>query len=204
MKLKTSSLFFGIIVLTLYNNVVVTDDLKVDDIEVVEQVQQFEEVRKIIFDSSNVGKISNITNLELFQALEGTKLSEYTDYYLEAEQTYNINALFLVSLTAHESGWGTSNRAESQNNLSGYGVYNSNAEGVKFNSVQESILRTAKLIREDYVNQDGKYYNGTSIYNINQRYCLLEDSSGYDANWTKSITSIGNKLYKSILEMGEL
>lgn len=108
---------------------------------------------------------------------------------MKAEETYGVNAIFLMALTAQESAWGTSNRAKNQNNLSGFEVYSAGAKGASFGSKGESIMATAKLISESYINSDGEHYNGTSVDSVNIKYC--PDDGGY---WSRSITQIANKL----------
>lgn len=125
--------------------------------------------------------------------MKGTGLEGLGSWYLKAEQVYGVNAIFLVALTAQESTWGTSNRAVTQNNLSGYAVYSDSAEGATFDSKGESIMDTAKLIGEKYINPDGEYYNGTSVASVNIRYC-----PGDRGHWSSSITKIAYDLVNKI------
>lgn len=125
--------------------------------------------------------------------MKGTGLEGLGSWYLKAEQTYGVNAIFLMALTAQESDWGTSHRARTQNNLSGYAVYSSGAEGVTFSSKGESIMETAKLIAENYINPDGAYYNGVSVASVNIRYC--PDDGGH---WSSNIIEIAYDLVSKI------
>lgn len=112
---------------------------------------------------------------------------------MKAEQTYGVNAIFLMALTAQESAWGTSYRARTQNNLSGYAVYSSDAEGVTFGSKGESIMATAKLIAEDYINSSGIYYKGASVASVNIRYCPNDGG-----HWSSNIIQIAYDLVSKI------
>lgn len=127
------------------------------------------------------------------KGLKGTGLEGLGSWYLEAEQTYGVNAIFLMALTAQESAWGTSNRARTQNNLSGFEVYSDSAEGAYFSSKGESIMTTAKLIGEKYISPNGKYYNGTSVASVNIEYCPNDGG-----HWSKSITKIAYQLLEKI------
>lgn len=125
--------------------------------------------------------------------MKGTGLEGLGSWYLKAEQTYGVNAIFLMALTAQESAWGTSNRARTQNNLSGYAVYSAGAEGATFSSKGESIMATAKLISEEYINPQGNYYNGTSVASVNIRYC-----PGDGGHWSSNITKIAYEILERI------
>lgn len=98
-----------------------------------------------------------------------------------------------MALTAEESRWGTSNRARTQNNLSGYAVYSASAKGASFGSKGESIMATAKLIGEEYINPNGQYYNGSSIASVNIRYCPNDGGQ-----WSSNITQIAYELVSKI------
>ena len=100
--------------------------------------------------------------------LKGTKLEGIEQALLNAEKEYNVNAIFLTSIVANESGWGTSKRAQTQNNLTGYAVYHDLSRGTTFSSKDQCIYGTAKLLANNYLNPNGKYYNGTSIYDVNK------------------------------------
>ena len=90
---------------------------------------------------------------------------------------------------ATESAWGESNRAVNDNNMTGYAVYNDHSRGVVFNSKEECILRTAQLLKEDYIPKDSKHSTGANIWSINKVYSA-------DTNWANTISSIANDLAK--------
>lgn len=148
---------------------------------------------KISFNPENLLEKSNVSIEDLYKALEGTALYELAPIYVEAENTYGVNAIFLASLTAQESAWGTSQRAINDNNLTGFGVYSPSSNGINSNTKRDNILRTAKTLREKYLTVGGVYYNGLSIHGVNTMYCMLP-FGGPDYNWSSSITKIGNLL----------
>lgn len=151
------------------------------------------EISPVNFQDWNLHSLSNATIRKLEKGLKGTSLEGLGSWYLKAEETYGVNAIFLMALTAQESAWGTSNRARIQNNLSGFAVYSASAEGATFNSKGESIMATAKLIGEKYISSDGEYYNGTSVASVNIRYC--PDDGGH---WSNNITQIAYDLVNKI------
>jgi beta-N-acetylglucosaminidase len=139
------------------------------------------------WNPDNVTSPSHTSEIGLSLALKGTGLEGLESSFIEAEKAYGINALFLTSLIAQESGWGESNRAKTQNNLSGYAVYSDSAEGKTFSSKHESIMATASLLRKNYVDSDGRH----SIHAINKKYSA-------DPKWASHITTIANKLVKEV------
>lgn len=145
------------------------------------------------FNALDTTDISNVTAVELYNILEhykGGALSDFAWAIVDCEEIFNINAFFLTALIAHESSWGTSNRAKTQNNLTGHAVYNDAAKGSSFRSAEESIYSTARLLYNDYLTEGGKRYHGVSVKNINTEYCLTQDSSASDYRWSESIISI--------------
>lgn len=157
------------------------------------KTQYLKEIQPVSFSSDNLLTASNATNKKIEIALTGTGLEGLAHAYTEAELTYGVNAIFLVALTAEESGWGNSHRAKTQNNLSGFAVYSPTSRGTTFSSKEESIMATARLLKEDYLNSDGQYYNGTSISSVNIRYCPNDGG-----NWSKNITAIANEIVSKI------
>lgn len=147
----------------------------------------------VSFNPYDVTESSNATKYSMRKSLEGTNLYDVADAFIESESEYGVNAYFLASICAQESSWGDSNRAKNQNNLTGYAVYNNSSEGASFSSRTESVKATAKLLSSDYLAEDGDYYLGKSIWNINTNYCLLPNNEP-DFDWSKSITKIANNL----------
>ena len=151
------------------------------------QEQMDKLLTKPVFNSQDVSVMSNVNVHQLSYALEGTALQPLASTFVKAEKTYSINAFFLTGLVAVESGWGTSDRAINDNNMSGYAVYNDNSVGKKFSSKEESIMETARLIAEDYLPEGAKYHTGKSVYDINQLYSA-------DSNWNLKISNIASEL----------
>lgn len=143
------------------------------------------------YDFYNITTPSAATPNQLKYALYGTDLYDYADVFVEAEKLYGINSIFMIGLVANESAWLTSDRTLRQNNVTGYAVYSNSSEGATFKSIDDSILKTAKLLSTDYVSPSSKHYNGLSVKDINIMY------SG-DKNWYKTINSISNDIEDKI------
>lgn len=152
-------------------------------IEILDIEKYIEENRKITYDSNDLRKSSNATLEELSKALEGTALYELAPAFLKAEEDYNVNAFFLIGLCALESDWGRSQRAVNDNNLTGFGVNSDDSVGINDNSKENNIMRTAKWIGEEYLSENGLYYNGTKISDVNKKYCV-------NPEWSNHITNI--------------
>lgn len=146
-------------------------------------------LENVHFNPNNLTEKSNANVARLNELLKGTGLQGLGSSYKQAEEYYGVNAIFLISLTAEESGWGRSRRALEDNNLSGFEVYNDSAQGARFNSKHDSIMITGKLLGNSYLKSDGKYYKGKDIYSVNKTYCPV---NGY--SWSNNIINIANKL----------
>lgn len=174
--------------------------------EEIDRQLEAEKIRKnsVNFNSMDVTELSNLKVNELEDILNSNNewqgLTSYAKYFIEAEELYNINALFICAIAAQESGWGK-RPAGDGTNLTGYAVYTSSSNGTTFNSIRHNILATTELIANEYVNPNGKYHtvwndynNGKSIYEINVKYCLKQDMKTTDFNWSNSIYKIANSL----------
>lgn len=101
-------------------------------------------------------------------------------YFYEAEQEYGVNAVVLIAITRLESGNGTNALTIQKNNPMSYGM---SWGGETFPSVRDCILRTTKLLKEQYLTPNGKYYNGKSLTQVGIKYCV-------GGEWAKKVTDI--------------
>lgn len=161
------------------------------------------------FDPYDLSSLSGISATELYEVLNyfnGGSLSQLAWAFVEAEQCYGVNALFMTALVAQESGWGTSYRAQYQNNMTGHAVYNSNAEGTTFSSKDESVLLTAEMLQNNYLTPGGRQYKGLSIWNVNSSYCFNEAGTEPDYHWSDNISAIAyqlNETYHGLVKVLE-
>lgn len=124
---------------------------------------------------------SGVAAAELNEVLKNTGLEGLGEAFILAEINYNVNALFLVALAAHESEWGKSNFAKERNNLFGFMSYDSNLNATKkFESKEECIQVVAKHLSEHYLTEGGKYHNGYTLASINEKYAS-------DNGWYKKV-----------------
>ena len=154
-----------------------------------EEIVIKEDVKEVTYNPDNLREKSNLSKEQIYNMLEGNNLQELADEYYEMEQKYNVNAIFLMALNMEESGHGSSSLAVNNNNLGGiksrYGGYAS------FDSWASSLEYIASLIDEMYLTETGAYYNGTSIYGVNVKYCI-------GGNWAENLNTIANELISKV------
>lgn len=149
------------------------------------------------FNPDDLLQKSNVSLDDMYKALEGTGLYELAPVYVEAENLYGVNALFIAGICAQESGWGTSDRAIRDNNLTGFGVYGDSAVGINAPTKRDNILMTTKWIKNKYLTPGASYYKGYGIRDVNVSYCIGYNGST-DFNWSEHISEIANKLLNKI------
>lgn len=125
--------------------------------------------KEIVYNPYNLREKSNLSREQIYNLLEGSNLQVLSDSYYEIENKYNVNVLFLMALNMEESGHGTSDLALLNNNIGG--VKSADGGWATFNDWSHSLEYIANLIDTMYLSEDGAYYNGTSIYDVNIRYC---------------------------------
>ena len=147
-------------------------------------------------DWNDLTKTTGMTASELTEKLDALEKRQpvrrfisYTTELIKAENNYNVNVIFLMSLEAHESAWFNSSAAKDCNNLGGVKGEPrcSGHEYRKFNSKGEFIKYHGKLLGENYLSKNGKYYNGTGIEDVKKYYCPESNCS----TWVSNIKTIG-------------
>lgn len=159
------------------------------EVKKYEEIAIKEEVKEVTYNPDNLREKSNLSKKQIYDMLEGNNLQELSDEYYEMEQKYNVNAIFLMALNMEESGHGKSSLAVYNNNLGGiksiYGGY------ANFDSWASCLEYIASLIDEMCLTETGAYYNGTSIYGVNVRYCT-------GSNWAENLNTIANELLEKV------
>ncbi len=125
------------------------------------------------FQNLDLTTKSELSAEELAKGLRG-ELKNYAEAFVEAEENYGVNALFLAAVSAWESGWGKS--CFRPNNIFGW-------SGKSFSSKEECIDFVASKIAEHYLSEDGKYYRGKTVSGVNRCY------NGTDL-WQRKIVGI--------------
>lgn len=129
-------------------------------------VQGIETLEKTRYRGEGVLTPSGVTAEELAAALNGP-MKEYAEIFLEAERRTGINAFFLTAVAGLESGWGKSPLARNRNNLFGW---TGKSGYMAFDSVEQCIFHVADCLKEFYLTEGGKYFNGYTVGAVNMRY----------------------------------
>lgn len=148
--------------------------------------QQLQDMLKnVSLNAQDVSQPSGATVYHMKKALKGTTMYHLANAFVEAENTYGVNAFFLAGIVALESSWATSPRAiDGSNNLTGHGVFTNASRGSQFSSHDESVMITARDISRDYLTSEGEFYNGKSIAGVNIKYSASTD-------WKDNVAQIG-------------
>jgi len=139
--------------------------------------------------TTNLTQPSNLTATEINQFLAGTALAGLGPAYIDAQNTYHVNARYLVAHSIEESAWGTSAIAQQKNNLFGFEAYNSNPfqDAATFPSFSACIMTVAQYIAVNYLAPTGQYYHGPTLQGMNVDYAT-------DPNWATNIANIANTI----------
>ena len=134
-------------------------------------------------------KPSNYTAEELDKVyslmnIKGSRLAGKGAIFKEAEERYQVNALYLIAHSALESAWGRSQIAKDKNNFFGIAAYDTTPydSAKSFDNVDKGILGAAKWIRENYIDE-GRTYLGNKSSGMNVLYAS-------DPYWGEKIASI--------------
>lgn len=151
------------------------------------------------FNPDDVRVLSNVTSDEINKIVENTELDGIGDACVYVEKEYGMNALVVLSLAIHESGFGTNAISKHKNNIISYRAYNRNTfdNAKAFNSKSDCIITGMRSITKNYLSMNGKYFNGYAISDMNVRYAIL-DNGGVNWEWSRGITKLTYK-YQSII-----
>lgn len=130
---------------------------------------------------------SGLNAAELEAGLLG-ELKPYAEDFIAAERETGVNAVFLAAVAALESGWNTSEVAESKNNLFGWSAATGYAS---FEGKEACIEEVAACIKSLYLTPDGAYFNGYTVEAVNTRYNGAE-------HWEKTVKQIMQEIEKRI------
>lgn len=161
---------------------------------------EIERKNNIGYDPNNVGQFNNITHEEMYNVLTHFGIEDLSYSICESSKNNNINPFFLASIVGLESGWNTSARA-SRGNVTGYMAYSSSAPTEGFSSADACISRTAYELREHYLNEGGKYFNGYGSQGVNVKYCLMGDMRTIDYSWSSKIDAISYEMVNKYKEI---
>lgn len=138
-------------------------------------------------DINDITKPSYLSKQEIKSLIKGTALEGIEDAVKEIEDKYSVNALYTISVAAHESGWGRSHLARTRNNLFGIAAYDSNVSAAyHFKSKSDCVLYWGKMIKEQYFDRGLK-----TTHSINTIYAS-------DTRWSHKVNSIMNECKNSL------
>ena len=128
-----------------------------------------------------------VTVADLRKITTGTELEGIEDALVEAENKYGVNAIFILSVAIHESGWGSSYLARTRNNLFGICAFDSNVDAASsFSSKDACVDYFARLMTKEYF-PEGR----TTLSSINAIYA---SSGSWASNVYSSMANIINRI----------
>ena len=155
--------------------------------------------------TTNLTLPSGITLRQIQEFLQGTPLEADSSYFLQAEATNHVSAIYLVADAVLETGFGTSQLYLQKHNLFGFEAYDANpfGDGAAFPSDQACISFVSWYVSVYYLTPPGsqvpnypgqpgtvptgKYYNGPTPAGMNVDYAS-------DPLWASKIAAIGDQL----------
>lgn len=149
--------------------------------------------------------LSNYNESDLNKFIKSVKpnspLNGLGDLFVKAQDTYQVNALYLLSHAILESSWGESDIAMQKNNLFGINAKDGEAleSATKYDSFEHSINEAANYISNTYLNPDinkgnGIYYGGflgNKGLGMNVKYAS-------DPYWGQKIAGLMYRIDKSL------
>ena len=145
----------------------------------VENPFLFRDLRKPTnYTAEELDKVYSLMNIK------GSRLTGKGAIFKEAEERYQVNALYLIAHSALESAWGRSQIAKDKNNFFGIAAYDTTPydSAKSFDDVDKGILGAAKWIRENYID-NGRTHLGNKSSGMNVLYAS-------DPYWGEKIASI--------------
>lgn len=110
-------------------------------------------------------------------------LKPHAGDYIDAYHSTGINPVFLAAKDAVESGWGRTRLGE--HNISGFFTTQS------FNSVSHNIAYVSDFLNQNYLSEDGKYFEGTTVSAVNTYW------NGNSA-WEREVLDVMSGIYTRI------
>lgn len=146
----------------------------------------------IVNNETNLKIKSNVSIEEYQKMLEGTGLYEIAESLYNAEQTFSINGLYLMGLACLESSCGNSSFARNRNNIFGWNAFDSNPNKASyFDSKSECVMFVAEKLNNNYLSENGCYFEGYTAKDIDKHYCT-------DKQHANKIIKIIEKLEKKL------
>lgn len=146
----------------------------------------------IVNNETDLRTKSNVSIEEYQKMLENTALYEIAESLYNAEQKFGVNGLYLMGLACLESSYGNSNFAKNKNNIFGWNAVDSNPRKASyFTNKSECVMFVAEKINNNYLNENGCYFEGYTANDIDKHYCT-------DKQHANKIIKIIEKLEKKL------
>ncbi|GMA51021.1 hypothetical protein GCM10025857_23780 [Alicyclobacillus contaminans] len=131
----------------------------------------------------------NAQSINSFLTKNNSPMAGLGQSFIDAQNTYGVDANYLVSHAILESYWGRSQIALAKNNLFGYGAYDANPgdDAGMFPSDDYAIRFQAWEVRNNYLTPGGSEYVSPTLNGMNVNYAT-------DPQWASSIASLMNEL----------
>ena len=149
--------------------------------------------KTVTFNKEDIRGSAKVTSEALRKVVPET-MKEIVNDIVYFSEVYGVNALAITGIIRQESGNNTSRLANSKNNLGG--IKFSTGEYRTFKSKTECIEYMVKLLKNNYLSPDGKYFNGYSLRDINKLYC---PDDGYF--WSKQVSIMATKMMNDIKKL---
>ncbi|WP_256243039.1 SH3 domain-containing protein [Bacillus sp. V3B] len=131
-----------------------------------------------------------------------SQLKKHSQSFINVQNKYGVNAVYLVAHAIWETGWAGSNLFTYKNNLYGYGAYDVApfTMGYYFDSIEESINAVAYMVKKNYLIPGGSYYyseHGSTLTGMNVKYATDQNWKNGIANLMEGIQPYDAKYYPS-------
>mgnify|MGYP003290890030 CR=1 FL=1 len=179
----------------------INNEVKTITLASLTKSETMEEVEEVIVEieknynltlTTDLRTKSNLHAIDYDTMLQGTNLEGIGKAIEQAEQNYSVNGLYLMGLCIVESGWGTSPFAINRNNLVGWNAVDNNpSQATTFESKEDCILHVAQKLQQNYLTENGAYFEGYTAPDIDVHYCT-------DKLHANKIVNVVNELIEKI------
>lgn len=125
---------------------------------------------------------TNFSTEELGWGLDNTNLKGLEKDFREVSLEVGINPILLMAMAKHETGNGTSELFRDKKNLFGFNAVDHDPYNMatNFSSYRDSIETIARFLKNEYLDEKGRYFNGISTSGIGKSYAS-------DPDWSKKV-----------------
>jgi len=124
--------------------------------------------------------------IDAWFAQKNSPLGGLGQSFIDAQNLYGVNAVYMMSHSIIETNWGSSIIYQQKNNLFGYGAYDSNpgTDSTAFPTSDYAIRFQAWEVRNNYLTPGfSNFYQSPTLDGMNQHYAT-------DPTWALSIASL--------------